>query len=1311
MKKFYTNPFIFIAILIIYCIPQRAVAQACSSLSATYIITESRCASTGRIQINAAGGSGNYQYKADGPLIINYTTSSILTGLPAGRYLITVKDISTNCVYNQDSVTVPGNYLTPGFTMLATGVTCINGNNGMINVNSVTFGRAPFSYKIVAPSASGVGTISATGSFTGLIAGNYLIQLSDSCGAIQTRGINISNYDWFINTYTATKIGCDTLLVTFNLRDSKGNVTPNAVFSAFTYGASVTPGDTTWYTTNTFRYYKGKKRSVRLLVKDGCGNIKTATWTETVIPTVGATVTITNRACSTFTATITGQVNLTAPSYCVYNSSNVLISCNSTGVFNALPYGNYCIRITDNCYDTVITRCFTSVSRPVPAVGAAVTIVKNCNFFNVAVTGQVNISNGNYCLYNSANVLIVCNTTGNFTNVPYGDYCIRLVNNPACYDTTIVRCFSASRPVPSVNAAVQITNLTCSTFTASITDTVNLSNPQFCLYTPARVLIVCNTTGIFNNLPYGSYCIDVVNNAVCYDTTITRCFNVVKPVPAVGPLVTITNRTCIDFTASLGGQSNLNNPQYCLYNAANVLIGCNATGVFNNLPYGTYCINAVNDPLCYDTTITRCFTVTRLVPVVNAAVTITNKNCTGFSASITGQVNINNAQYCLFTAARVLVGCNTTGVFNNVPYGNYCIDVINDPLCYDTVITRCFTVTPPVPAIASAVAVSSRNCTSFTATITGQTNIYNPQYCLYNSANVLISCNTTGVFTGIPYGSYCIDTKNDAACYDTTIRRCFTVTATVLNVSLSASRSCNTIGTSDLRVNISTGTPGYSISLFSPAGIFMQTLTTSGTSVTFLNVPNLTTPLRYTIIATDNCNKKDTDYIAPRVYRANRAVTFVAKCPSAAWPNGASDVVIDISDNNIGGSIVPKIIKKNGAVVSINANSNTGYRYTFLDLGPATYIFDTDIDECDKHLYDTVIVAPYIYPDLFGSRAFQCDNSSFNVNVNTVGGKAPYMYEIFGSAPALPSIITTPQASPVFNINNGASYSLVRLRVVDACGNASLQDASVLPLANFVVFPDTVECFNHSLTLRVDSIANAVYTWYKRIVPNDSVIVSTGPSYHIPNLAISDTGRYFCKVVVNNGCIIKYANYVLTGFCNAVLPVDFTLTGVKDKAINKLYWNNINGLDKQFVLQRSNTTTNNFQNVNTPATLANGIFAAEDTKPFAGNNYYRLKIISFPNPPKYSNTILIKNANTDISCYPNPVNGILFIAVANQDLKNYVIDLYNMMGKKMYTKTFYNIQNAVISYPRTGAISAGVYTLVITDVQSNERQTFKIVYK
>lgn len=1457
--------------------PDMVLGQACKTLSVTYGILESRCAATGSIQINVSGGSGNYQYMISGPVSTNYSSSNLITGLSAGKYLVTIKDVDSSCTYEKDSVTVPGNYITPNFTMTATGITCMNGSNGTISLNNETNGRSPFSYKIIAPSPSGVGTVNNTGIFAGLSSGTYLIQLNDSCGAIQTRSIDIASYSWFINTNSVTKISCDSVSVTFILKDSKNNVTPNAAFNGFQYGASVIPGDTTWFLTNTFTYLLGTYHTVNIFVKDLCGNIQSASWTDKAIPSVAASVSISNKVCGTFSATITGQINLTTPNYCVYDGSNTLISCNSTGIFNALPYGSYCIKITNSCYDTIITRCFT-VIRPIPAVGTSVSVTQSCATSTATVTGLTNINNPNYCLYDAGNNLISCNTTGTFTNIPngsnycikiandptcydttisrcftikklvpsvnttvsisnkvcagftatitgqtninsanyclydsnniligcnatgvfnttsYGSFCIKIANSPSCYDTTISRCFSVSKPIPSVaslvtisnktcagftasisgqtninnpnyclydsnniliscnttgvfnnvtygsfcikitndpscydttisrcfivpktapaiGTTVAITNLTCSSFTASITGQTNVTNPYYCLYDSNNVKIACDSTGIFNNVSYGKYCIKFTNGSTCYDTTISRCFSVIKPIPSVNATVTISNKVCGGFTATITGQTNLNNPNYCIYDSGNNLVSCNTTGIFSNVPYGSYCIKIRNDSTCYDTTISRCFSVSKLVPSVGATVTISNQVCAGFTATITGQTNINNANYCIYNAGNNLVSCNTTGVFTSVPYGSYCIKIKNDSTCYDTTISRCFSVAKLVPALGNTITYSNKNCTTFTVSIAYNSNLNNPQYCLYDSTNTLIACNTSCVFNNVPYGSYCIKLQNDPACYDTVITRCFSLSGIPASISLSATKSCVLIGGTDLKVTISSGTPSYSISLYRPDNSLLQTVSTGSAAYTFAGIPNLSTGLQYKIVVTDQCGRKDSNYVTPVSSLANRVITLNHKCPSATWSSGSADVIININSNNVGGSIVPTLIYKNGSAVSISASSTSGYTYTFSDLGPATYIYDTYVSTCGQHLYDTVTVNPYVYPTLSGTNAYQCDNGSFTVNVNATNGVMPYMYEIFGSNPSSPNINQGPQANPMFSVNNGTSYSLVRLRVVDGCGNASLYDASILPLAQTIVYPSNSGCYNQGLTLFIDSVSNSISTWYKRVDPNDSLIVGTSSTLTIPNLTPADTGRYFVKTVVNNGCLVKYANYIVTGYCGSVLPLNIQLSGNKQNSDNQLYWNAGDQNIKEYELQRGLDNTTNYETIYSYGNSSAGSDSYIDKNPGNGNNYYRLKLTYLDGQVKYTNTVLLQNSKINIIFYPNPVSNELYISISNSSSKNYLIEFRNVMGQVLISKKIYNIKDAVISYPRTSYMSPGIYTVTITDLDTFDKFSNKVLYK
>ena len=209
----------------------------------------------------------------------------------------------------------------------------------------------------------------------------------------------------------------------------------------------------------------------------------------------------------------------------------------------------------------------------------------------------------------------------------------------------------------------------------------------------------CNSTGIFNNVLYGSYSIQITDG--CTGAVFTRTFNAVKRTRSVAANATVNGNTCTTFNASITGQTNLTNPQYCLVdNFGNPVAGfpCNTTGVFSNLPYGAYCINITD--ACADTTIQRCVNVTRPVATIGSTV-ISNRTCSGFTATVSGQTNLyTGGVYCLLdNLGNPVAGvpCNSTGVFTNIPFGTYCVQLTDN--CSGSVMTNCFTATAPVPAV------------------------------------------------------------------------------------------------------------------------------------------------------------------------------------------------------------------------------------------------------------------------------------------------------------------------------------------------------------------------------------------------------------------------------------------------------------------------------------------------------------------------------------------------------------------------------------------------------------------------------------
>ncbi|MFL5739246.1 MAG: T9SS type A sorting domain-containing protein [Flavisolibacter sp.] len=1199
--KFYLLPLLLLLFI-------QTKAQDCSTLSLSYSTSESRCVSTGSITVDVTGGSGNYNYKATGPVITHTTSSNILTGLPSGYYTIQVKDLITGCIKEVDSAFVPGAYSDPRFQLIKTDVSCAL-NDGTISVANQQFGRSPFTYTIISPSPSHVGQTNTNGSFIGLLAGEYSIQLQDSCSGVQVRKITIENYNWWFDFYSITRFGCDSATEVINVRDNKGNVnTSGSAFNGFTYGVVVTPGDTIWKSNNLFNFFLGKKRSATIVVKDACGTIKSAVWTlpDNLKPSLG-NVNLSNLACSGFTAGITSQ-NVSSPQYCLYDNNNVWLSCNSSGIFNNLAYGSYCIKLTDPCYDTTITRCFT-----------------------------------------------------------------------------------ATAPVPSVAATVTISNRTCSSFTATITGQTNLTNPNYCIYDASNNLISCNTTGVFNNLVYGSYCIKTTDG--CTATVITRCFTTAKALPVLTGY-TITGSTCNGFNVTASGD-NVDHSLFCLYDSLGNVVDCDSTGVFMGLSHGHYCIRAVS---CGDTTNTLCFTSPRPVPSVNPTVLITNLSCTGFTASLTGQTNLTNPQYCLYTSSDSLIGCNTSGSFD-LDYGSYCIKLHNT--CYDTIITRCFAQYRAVPSLSATIQLLSTTCATVSFKATG-TNLTNPLYELLNASDSVLASNNTGVFNNEPYGQYCVRVHD--SCVDTTMRVCQNF-APPRGISLSTSKSCS-INMANVDVQFVSGSAPYTINVYHPNGSLVFNTITSNNPYRIL-LASLPAGSQYKIVGMDNCGYTDSATIAPDANIVTKTVSVRAKCPSALWLNGAGDLQVNASSNFY--SVIPNIIKKNGLVFNQGYSSVTGTSYTFADLEPAQYIVQYTQQNCNGRLYDTVTVPPYAYPSQGQSAIYQCDNNSFSLGADVAGGVSPYSFQIIGSTPQLPTIATTPQSNPVFDINNGTVYSLVRLRTIDACGNATLSDVSVLPLQNISVVPSNT-CFYQNIVLSVDTVPNASYTWYWKTSPTDSVLVGSGLTYNFPFFVPEQTGEYVCKMTVNNGCITRLSSFNMDGQCGQlVLPLSFRLNGKQTTKGNELYWNNgqESGI-QQYVVERKTSSDASYKQIGIVKPASGGRYVYDDGDAITGPSMYRLKLV-YAAKIEYSNIVRLGEVKSTMLIYPNPAKDVLNISLTKQS--HYKIEILSTGGQLVYSTEIKNNSATIFQYTRDKKSPTGMYLVRVTDLIAGTTEIRKLLFE
>jgi len=190
-------------------------------------VTESRCSASGTATISASGGSTAYIYSIiAGPALSPPQSSNIFQSLAPGNYTVQVTDICNTSVTS--NFTITGNYAPPAPIVTAQPTSCPNSNDGSITINSS--GRGPLSYSIINASHDTTGP-QASNVFTGLPAGTYSCQVTDSCGNFQTRTATVASGSVGILSVSGAwqYAACDSFDYTVDISVSNGFKPPYTV--------------------------------------------------------------------------------------------------------------------------------------------------------------------------------------------------------------------------------------------------------------------------------------------------------------------------------------------------------------------------------------------------------------------------------------------------------------------------------------------------------------------------------------------------------------------------------------------------------------------------------------------------------------------------------------------------------------------------------------------------------------------------------------------------------------------------------------------------------------------------------------------------------------------------------------------------------------------------------------------------------------------------------------------------------------------------------------------------------------------------
>ncbi|RZM21979.1 MAG: hypothetical protein EOO88_30860, partial [Pedobacter sp.] len=285
--------------------------------------------------------------------------SNLFTGVAAGPHTVTVTFGSCTTTIN---VNVP-----PPAPLTPTGTTTPSGcsASGTITITPGTgagAGVPPYTYQL------GSGTAQASGTFTAVAAGNYVVTVTDATGCTGTVNVTVGNRAALSGTAVATPSGCQP--------SGTITLTPTGGTAPFTYsldGISFLPS-------NVFNPVGAGTYAITIKDSTGC----TFNVTNIVVAgtSVSASAVSTPSACNpSGTVTVTATSG-TAP-YTYQLGSN---AAQASNIFSSLATGSYVITVKDalSCVATVNV----NVGALNPLLASAVTTPSGCVPANGTIDAQ-----------------------------------------------------------------------------------------------------------------------------------------------------------------------------------------------------------------------------------------------------------------------------------------------------------------------------------------------------------------------------------------------------------------------------------------------------------------------------------------------------------------------------------------------------------------------------------------------------------------------------------------------------------------------------------------------------------------------------------------------------------------------------------------------------------------------------------------------------------------------------------------------------------------------------------------------------------
>lgn len=401
---------------------------------------------------SAVGGTPNYQYQLEdslGGLLTPYQTSATFTNVPAGDYIVRVRDVN-GC---EDAIDAPITIVSPSNPIFTTTPTaCYSGNNDgsiLVDVTSLP-GNGGFLFSINGgPWLVPTPTTATTYTFANLSAGTYTINVRDQFGCDGTPQNVVINPQLTANALLNTDLTC--------LADAQVTINTNGGNGALSYEWSSDGGTTysnTNFTGNIFTTATAGTYIFRVTDAIGCA-VETNTVTiNPAVPPVISSVLPTNLLCNgdnSGALTITIDTNFGLAPY-VINILNTTTTVDYGTQTSGLAAGDYIITVTDakGCF---ISQPATITEPNVITYDTSFVPLTCDNVSGVTNPGSITISNTSggtveYTYHLSANNGIIpqsytttaVNRDHTFAVLEFGIYQIDVVDANGCsaFSTQII---------------------------------------------------------------------------------------------------------------------------------------------------------------------------------------------------------------------------------------------------------------------------------------------------------------------------------------------------------------------------------------------------------------------------------------------------------------------------------------------------------------------------------------------------------------------------------------------------------------------------------------------------------------------------------------------------------------------------------------------------------------------------------------------------------------------------------------------------------------------------------------------------------